>query len=176
MKKHIKVLKIVIPILMLIIIFALLYPYNYYEINAGKHESFSVYHIFGTDYLGRDFLVRVFLATFNSFIIAIVSIICSIFIGTTIGMMAGYHSNNFSKFIVMLLNVIDSIPEFLIAMVLLTAFNSYSDNLGLLGIFITLILVSWTNVARIIMNETKKFPKTNIFSIQKGMEQDFYIY
>lgn len=173
MKKQLKILKIIIPILLLVIIIAILYPYNYYDFYAEKHETFSINHIFGTDYLGRDFFARVCLASFNSFIIALVSIICSIFIGGIIGMMAGCYSNGFSKVIVVLLNIIDSIPEFLIAMLLLTVFNSYSNNLGLLGIIITLILVSWTNIARIIMNETKKIFKNEYIQYSKRNGANF---
>ena len=161
----------------ILIVFFLVYPYQYNEISEYKHSSFSINHIFGTDYLGRDYFIRIFLATLNTLIISFVSIVCSIFIGSIYGMIAGYSKNIISKIMYLFLNVIESIPEFLLAMLLLVVFNNQSKNLGLLGILITLIIVSWTYIARIILNETKSLKETEFvqYSIHNGASMLFII-
>lgn len=162
-------LKIIIFILVvaLIVFVVVTYPYKYNEISQYKHATFSLKHLLGTDYLGRDFLARTFLATFNTLVISIVSIICSIFIGSMYGMIAGYAKESVSKVMYFILNIIESIPEFLLAMLLLVVFNNSYENLGLLGILITLIIVSWTNIARIVMNETKALKESEFVQYAK---------
>lgn len=178
MKKN-KIIKLIFFLFLvsIMLIFFLLYPYKYNEISEYKHTSFSLNHIFGTDYLGRDYFIRIILAALNTLIISFVSVICSIFIGSIYGMIAGYSKKKVGKIMYLFLNVLESIPEFLLAMLLLVVFNNQSKNLGLLGILITLIIVSWTYIARIIMNETKTLKETEFvqYSIRNGAPMYFVI-
>lgn len=178
MKKNNKIKFIIcFSIILIIIIIFFFYPYKYNTISQDKHASFSFIHLLGTDYLGRDFLSRISLATLNTLLISITSIFCSVFIGAVYGMIAGYAKTSVGKIMYYILNIIESIPEFLLAMLLLVVFNNRFENLGLIGILITLIVVSWTYIARIVMNETKKIMETEYvqYSIRNGASMYFVI-
>lgn len=140
----------------LINIFVLVFsPYSYSEISGNAFEPITAIHLFGTDSIGRDMLVRVCLATITSIHIAIFSVICGLLIGVQYGCVAGYHQGKINKIMTAILDIIESIPEFLCAMMLMTFFNGIlnSNNSGIWGIFVTLVVVSWTSMARIIKNE-----------------------
>ena len=142
--------------MLLLLVIIIIHPYKYDEIIGQQHLNCSFQHFFGTDYLGRDFFLRVCLATLITLFISILSIFCSIFIGSIYGIYAGYKGGTTEKIMLMILNILESIPDFLLAIILLIVFNNLFISGSLIGIFLTLILISWTQMARIIINETKK--------------------
>ena len=130
-------------------------PYGYSEMCGQAFEPASVKHLLGTDAIGRDMLVRISLATILSIGIAAFSIICGLFIGVQYGCIAGFYKGTINIIMTSILDIIESIPEFLCAMMLMTFFNAtIGNNGGILGILVTLVLTSWTSMARIIKNET----------------------
>lgn len=157
MKNKLKYFSIFIIIVVLLLLIVIkVYPFKYDEIIAEKHLRCSFEHPFGTDYLGRDFFIRVCFAMLNTIMISICSIICSLGIGVLYGTYAGYKGGKVEKVMRMALNILECIPDFLLAIIILIIFNNLFINSSLIGIFLTLIIVSWTQMARIIINETKK--------------------
>ncbi len=138
-----------------------------------KYSKPSTHHIFGNDSLGRDLFIRIVYATKNAISIALYSILTCVFIATIYGAYAGYASGIAEKIMVMIMNIIGSIPDFLIAIFLMMFFNNIglkNNNGSLFGIFGTLVIVSWIPVARVIKNETKKIMNNDyiLYSKLKG--------
>lgn len=143
-------------------------PENEIQNSELKYANPSIEHILGNDSLGRDMFVRICFAMKNSISIAILSILTCVFIAILYGAYAGYAGGKIEKIMIIIMNVIGSIPDFLVAIFLMLFFNNIgikNNNDGMLGIFGTLVIVSWIPVARIIKNETKKV-----------MDNDFIIY
>lgn len=161
---------IFILIFLLLIIF---YPIKYDDIIAEKHLGCSLKHPLGTDYLGRDFFIRICFAILNTIMISICSIFCSLGIGVLYGTYTGYKGGKIEKLMRMILNIIECIPDFLLAIIILIIFNNLFINSSLIGIFITLVIVSWTQMARIIVNETKKIMNNDYIQYSKIKNANF---
>lgn len=134
--------------------------YNIYEQNASlKYANPSEEHILGNDYLGRDMFVRICRAIKSSILIVICSIPVSVLLGIIYGSYAGYASIGVEKTMTTIMNVLESTSEFLLAILLMVVFTSLEIKFfdgGIFGIVITLIVLSWIEIARVVKNETKK--------------------
>ena len=169
--KHFSIFIMAIIILLLLII--IIYPFKYDEIVGEKHMGCSIEHPFGTDYLGRDFFIRICFAMLNTIMISICSILCSLGIGVLYGTYAGYKGGKIEQIMRMVLNILECIPDFLLAIIILIIFNNLFINSNLIGIFLTLIIVSWTQMARIIINETKKIMNNEYIQYSKIKNASF---
>ncbi len=73
----------------------------------------------GGDALGRPLLARIIVAAQNTMMVAAGAVICSLVIGTTLGLIAGYTSKLASQVIMRLSDVIMSFPSLLLAVIVL---------------------------------------------------------
>ncbi len=95
------------------------------EVNAIGTQFFlppfkDMNHILGTDYLGRDILIRLLFGARISLVIAIVSTIISIIIGCSIGAISAYVGGTFEAVVMRLLDILYSIPSILLALAIMT--------------------------------------------------------
>lgn len=163
----------IIAIIIILLLIIIIYPFKYDEIVGEKHMGCSIEHPFGTDYLGRDFFIRICFAMLNTIMISICSIVCSLGIGVLYGTYAGYKGGKIEKIMRMVLNILECIPDFLLAIIILIIFNNLFINSNLIGIFLTLVIVSWTQMARIIINETKKIMNNEYIQYSKIKNANF---
>lgn len=174
---------ICILVLVIFYIFCMAVPqisnYTYFEMVGTPYEHITSEHWFGTDGLGRDLLVRVCIASRTSIHIACFSIICSMLIGVLYGCFGGYHNRTINMCFTAIIDIIESVPDFLCAMLLMTFFNDVmADAKGsILGIFVTLVLTSWTEMARIIKNETMIIVEENYikYARQQGAKYNYIL-
>jgi len=73
----------------------------------------------GGDALGRPLLARIIVAAQNTMMVAAGAVACSLVIGTTLGLIAGYTSKLTSQIIMRLSDVIMSFPSLLLAVIVL---------------------------------------------------------
>ncbi|MCB9945918.1 MAG: ABC transporter permease [Geminicoccaceae bacterium] len=73
----------------------------------------------GGDALGRPLLARIIVAAQNTIMVAAGAVICSMAIGTTLGLIAGYSSKTASQIIMRLADIIMSFPSLLLAVIVL---------------------------------------------------------
>ncbi|HSF91524.1 MAG TPA: ABC transporter permease [Paracoccaceae bacterium] len=73
----------------------------------------------GGDALGRPLLARVIVASSNTIAVAAGAVACSLTIGTSLGLLAGYTSNAASQIVMRLADVIMSFPSLLLAVIVL---------------------------------------------------------
>lgn len=105
-------------------------------------------HWFGTDNLGRDVLTRLVRGTRTSLIIGLVAETINLFIGTIYGGIAGYLGGKADMVMMRIIDVIVSIPQMIIMILLLTVF---SGSIGTL--LFALCITGWTGLARLVRGQ-----------------------
>ena len=106
-------------------------------------------HILGTDKQGRDILSRIIYGARVSLTVAAVSIAIAGFIGTTLGLIAGYFGGNIDHLIMRLVDIALAIPGILLALVLAVALGP-----SFRTVIIVIVLVFWSRYARLVRGET----------------------
>ena len=105
-------------------------------------------YLFGTDYLGRDLLAMVIHGARVSLVIGLSAAIVSIFIGVTIGALAGFYRGYIEEILMRVTEFFQVLPTLLFSMVIVALFGA-----SLTMITIAIGIVSWTAVARITRSE-----------------------
>jgi len=95
--------------------------------SLGQGWSF----ILGADALGRPILPRIIFAARNTMLIASASVAFAMFVGSSLGLIAGYTSKIVSQIIMRLADVIMSFPSLLLAVIVLYMLESSIFNLVL---------------------------------------------
>ncbi len=85
--------------------------------------------ILGADALGRPVLARIILAARNTMMVAAGAVACSLVIGATLGLIAGYSRKRAGQVIMRLADVIMSFPSLLMAVVVLYMLSASVTNL-----------------------------------------------
>ena len=142
---------VVILLFVLAAIFApILTPYSYTDMDLmNRLSSPSAAHLFGTDEGGRDILTRMLFGSRVSLLAGIVPTILSMVFGSWLGLLAGYHGGITDSVIMRLADILLALPSMLLAMVIM-----YTLGNGLFNVFLTLALVNWASVARIVRSRT----------------------
>jgi oligopeptide transport system permease protein len=105
-------------------------------------------HVFGTDNLGRDMLVRVMWGCRISLLVGIVASLVSVLIGVAWGATAGYVGGTTDSLLMRVVDVLYSVPFIPLVIVLSVLFGR-----NFLLVFIAIGAVSWLDVARIVRGQ-----------------------
>lgn len=144
--------KIGIIVLSILICFALLGPVLIGEVPANYGERFlgpSLKHPLGTDFTGRDTLLQFILGTRDVMLIALFSGLFTIFFGTLVGIIAGYSGGRLDEFLMLVTNVMLTVPSFPVLMVLSLVINAGNPvTFGLL-----LSIWGWAGLARSVRSQ-----------------------
>lgn len=144
--------------------------YSQKEMIAKEGGTFIFPHVFGTDSLGRDFLVRILYGTRVSLAIGVVASLIVLVIGSVYGSIAGYIGGRGDVIMMRIVDIIYSIPEVLVVLLLQVVlreplqdwFSTSQSGLatfmstlgsGLISIFITFGILYWVGMARIIRGQ-----------------------
>ena len=109
------------------------------------HRTF----VLGTDRYGRDVLSRVIIGARVSLLVGFMAVLITLFIGTTLGLLAGYFGGWVDSLILWLINVVWSLPSLLIAIAISFAFQEK----GLYQVFLAIGLSMWVELARIVRGQ-----------------------
>jgi ABC-type dipeptide/oligopeptide/nickel transport system permease subunit len=97
-------------------------PYDFLSQNLDERNlPVSWAHWFGTDDLGRDVFSRVLYGTRTTFFVALVVTIIAVILGTMLGVIAGYVGGTADRLIMWLADVMMSIPNLLLVVVINTS-------------------------------------------------------
>ena len=144
---------ILIVLMALAAIFApLLTPYTETDMDLlNRLAPPSAAHLLGTDEGGRDVLTRLLFGGRVSLLIGVVPALLSLVLGALLGVTAGYRGGIVDAVIMRVADITLAFPSMLLAMVIM-----YSLGGGIVNVFLTLTLVNWANVARVVRAQTLK--------------------
>ena len=142
---------VVIVLMSLAAIFApLLTPYTEKQMDLMNRLSPpSAAHLLGTDEGGRDVLTRLLYGARVSLLIGVVPALLSLILGAALGVIAGYRGGLLDAVIMRIADVTLAFPSMLLAMVIMYALGG-----GIMNVFLTLTLMNWANVARVVRAQT----------------------
>ncbi len=86
-------------------------------------------HLFGTDQMGRDVLIRICYGSKYSLIIAICSVLISMLFGTTLGCIAGYYGGKTEAIIMRIMEIFLMIPNLLVVIMFVAILGISFTNL-----------------------------------------------
>jgi peptide/nickel transport system permease protein len=113
-------------------------------------------YLLGTDKLGRDVLSRIIHGSRVSLSISVVVILITAFIGTSLGILAGYSGGRLDAFIMRVTDIALSFPGLLLAMLLAVAIGP-----GYWTVVFALSILSWASYARLIRGEALKLRESD---------------
>ena len=142
---------IVILLFILAAIFApFLTKYSYSQMDLRNRLSPpSAEHLLGTDAAGRDVLTRLLYGARVSLLTGVVPTIMSMLIGAILGVISGSYGKVTDMVIMRLADIMLAFPSMLLAMVIM-----YTLGGGLINVFLTLALVNWASVSRVVRSQT----------------------
>lgn len=174
--------------LLFIAIFAsALAPYSYTAQNTKiTNQAPSAAHWFGTDELGRDLLSRLMRGARISLSVGIIAQILILLIGVPVGALAGYLGGWVDNVLMRFVDVMYSFPDLLLIIVVMSTlraatfqpngntvlvFIGSADAAfgGLLGVFISLALISWLTVARLVRGQVLSLKEREFVEAARAM-------
>lgn len=110
----------------------------------------------GTDTIGRDVLSRAIYGTRTSLIVGFIPMLLIVTIGTIVGLIAGFAGGRVDNLLMRFTDVIYAFPDLLFFIIMMTALReTWIGKLlnGLFLLFVSLALVNWTGVARLVRGQ-----------------------
>jgi peptide/nickel transport system permease protein len=105
-------------------------------------------HLLGTDALGRDILARTLVGGRISLLVAFVSVAIATFIGTTVGVIAGYLGGMVDTALMRFVDIVLSFPVILLLLVVAALVGP-----GIVTLVIMIGAVTWARGARIVRGQ-----------------------
>lgn len=145
-------------------------------VSDAVYQAPSYSHWLGTDYQGRDVLLRAAAASSTALKVGLVSGIISVFIGVSLGAAAGFFGGKTDDIVVWIYSTFASMPSllFILALALLVSRDFLSPALlgavktaafilrvepGTLAVYCAIGLTGWVTLCRTVRAETMKLKK-----------------
>lgn len=181
---------IILVIVLLVIIVPMVWPYSYSQqlgltpgkpmdptfknlspMDYGKSELERIEngekvfpHLFGTDSQGRDYFIRVIYGARISLIVGLFASIIVLLIGLTIGSIAGYFGGKIDIFIMRIVDIIYSLPDMLMVILLASVLRLALTPLiegtvmakigsNIISLFIVFAVLYWVSMARLVRGQ-----------------------
>ncbi len=113
-------------------------------------------HPLGTDYLGRDMLVRLMHGARTSLFIGIFAPLTFVLFGALYGAIAGYSSGRIDNVMMRATDLVIALPFLLFMILLKVAFGLGPGDSGIVPMLVALMLLSWPTSARLVRAEVLK--------------------
>ncbi|MFW5672417.1 MAG: ABC transporter permease, partial [Acetivibrio ethanolgignens] len=191
---------VVICVLIFAFIMPKFYPYSYeQQIRGAENLKFMEYseeeqariaagekvfpHILGTDNLGRDTMVRTMMGSRISLLVGIVASVIILLIGSVYGAVAGYFGGHIDLIMMRLVDIIYTVPDILIIILLQVTLKYPLKDLatkpgfewinkigvGLVCIFIVFALLYWVGMARIVRSQVLTLKEQEYVTAAKAL-------
>ncbi len=110
----------------------------------------SLRHWLGTDFMGRDILSQLLAGARVAFMVGVSAAFISIFLGTAIGMVAGYSGRVVDTLLMRLADMVMVMPTLLVVIILAALFGQ----LSIWAIVLIIAFFRWPGVSRVIRAQT----------------------
>lgn len=129
--------KLIFINLILVLALLIVSPRLNVDINLNSiFMDFSKEHFFGTDDLGRDIFSLIVVGGFRTLEVVVVATGISFFVGTFLGMTAGYFENTLSLIIKSIVDLMMIVPTLVVALIITSIFGINPITAGVsLGLF-----------------------------------------
>ncbi len=157
-------------------------PFQYSEKEQQFMEKYNVKlfpHIMGTDELCRDYFIRVVYGTRVSVLVGFFAAIMVLIIGTVYGAISGYAGGMVDMIMMRIVDIIYSLPDILIIILLAVVFKETMDFsslpvIGKLGtnmvsMFIVFGLLYWVGMARLVRGQILTIKENEYVLAAKSM-------
>ncbi len=122
---------------------------DYYAYCGAAEDQ---YHWFGTDYLGRDLLTRLFRGTRVSLLIAFVSVITNVVIGVVYGAVSGYYGGKVDMYLTHIAQVLDGLPYVVVTILFMLLLGT-----GVVSLILAMCVTGWIGTSRLIRAQFFRF-------------------
>ena len=133
---------------------------------SDNYQIVTKKYILGTDRYGRDMLSQLIVGTRVSLSVGFISVIIAIFIGVTLGAIAGYYGGRVDNVIMWLINVVWSIPT-----VLLVVAITFALGKGFWQVFVAVGLTMWVDIARVVRGQVRSLKEKEFVEAAKALGQ-----
>jgi len=157
----------------LMAIFApLISPYGPLEQDPeAMNLSPSVEHPLGTDHLGRDLWARLIYGGRTILVLAPLSVLCALAVGTTLGLIGGYFGGWIDEFVMRILDAIMAFPAILLYLIIIFALGPSATN-----VVIAITIAGAPGIARLVRGLTLDIrTREYIAAAELRGENPFYI-
>ena len=131
-------------------------PYGPFETVGIPYQKSSREHWFGTDQAGRDVFARMIYGARVSLAVGFMATGIAMFLGTIIGLFAGYKGGRADLFVMRLVEIVICFPTFLLLLILMSILLDYGSRQSILLVIAVIGLTGWTGLCRLVRGETLK--------------------
>ena len=125
--------------------------------------------VLGTDQLGRDVWARVVSGARMSLAIAALATLIALVLGGAVGLAAGYAGGGIDSALMRLVDLVLAFPILLLAILLAALFREAALAWSTAPVFVTLGLVSWTTMARVIRGKTQVLVRSDMVTAARAL-------
>lgn len=140
----------------------LLSAYNQADQNLARGaEAPSAEHWMGTDTLGRDQMVRIFMGGRISLAVGFVATLVSLLVGVSYGAIAGYLGGKVDAVMMRIVDILFAMPFIVFVVLIMVVLKPYLDEpwKKVVVLFGTIGLVQWLTMARIVRSQIMSLKK-----------------
>ena len=134
-----------------------------YPLIAGGNRYTQTFYL-GTDIYGRDLLSRLILGIRVSLSVGLMAVLISLFIGVSLGAIAGYFGGKVDVLISWFMNVVWSLPSLLLVIAI-----SFALGKGFWQIFIAVGLSTWVDVSRLVRGQVMALKEVEFVEAAKAL-------
>ena len=121
-----------------------------------------LYHLLGTDDLGRDILSRLIYGAQVSLAVSALAILGAGIVGSTVGMIAGYFGGWTDRIVMRIVDLVLSFPVIMLALLMAVLFGP-----SLVNVIVVLMIVLWSPYARMARGETLRVRKLDYVDLAR---------
>ena len=120
--------------------------------------------LLGTDYLGRDVFTGIIYGVRTTLAIAVTATIFAVFVGITIGALAGFHGGKIDNALMRVTEFFQVLPPLVFAMVIVAVFSN-----DLVTVIIAIGITTWTTEARLTRAEFLKIKEREYVTAERAV-------